>query len=82
MLDFNYQYLTTHFFIANIPNNREIEEIAINHLSEINTKDFVNIYRKCTDEPCSFLVNDTTLASNNPLKFRKNLFGIECNSIV
>ena len=24
----------------------------------------------------SFLVNDTTFASNNPLRFRKNLFGI------
>ena len=67
---------TTHFLIAKIPNKREIQQIAINHSSDINTKDFVNIYRKCTDEPYSFLVNDTTLASNNPLRFRKNLFNI------
>ena len=72
---------TTHFFIAKIPNKRELQQIAINHSSDINTKDFANIYRKCTAEPYSFLVNDTTLASNNPLRFRKNLFGIECNSI-
>ena len=69
---------TTHFFIAKIPNKRELQQIAINHSSDISTKDFTNIYRKCTAEPYSFLVNDTTLASNNPLRFRKNLFNIEC----
>ena len=67
---------TSHFFIAKIPNKRELQQIAINHSSDINTKDFANIYRKCTAEPYSFLVNDTTLASNNPLRFRKNLFNI------
>ena len=67
---------TTHFFITKIPNKRELQQIAINHSSDINTKDFANIYRKCTAEPYSFLVNDTTLASNNPLRFRKNLFNI------
>ena len=63
---------TTHFFIAKIPNKRELQQIAINHSSDINTKDFANIYRKCTAEPYSFLVNDTTLASDNPLRFRKS----------
>ena len=57
---------TTHFFIAKIPNKRELPEIAINHSSGINTKDFTNIYKECTAEPYSFLVNDTTLPSNNP----------------
>ena len=37
---------TTQFFIAKIPNRRELQQIAINHSSDINTKDFVNIYRK------------------------------------
>ena len=73
---------TTHFFISKIPNKRELQQIAINHSSDINTKDFANIYRKYTAEPYSFLVDDTTLPSNNPLRFRKNLFGIECNSII
>ena len=67
---------TSHFFIAKIPSKRELQQIAINHSSDISTKDFANIYRKCTAEPCSFLVNGTTLASNNSLSFRKNLFGI------
>ena len=53
---------TSHFFIAKIPNKRELQQIAINHLSDINTKDFANIYRKCTDEPYSFLVIDTMLS--------------------
>ena len=67
---------TTHFFIAKIPNKRELQQIEINHSSDINTKDFANIYRKYTAEPYSFLVNDTTLPSNNPLRFRKNRFNI------
>ena len=67
---------TSHFFIAKIPNKRELQQIAINHSSDISTKDFTNIYRECTAEPYSFFVNDTTLASNNPLRFRKNLFNI------
>ena len=62
---------TSHFFITKIPNKRELQQIAINHSSDINTKDFTNIYRKCIAEPYSFLVNDTTLALDNPLRFRK-----------
>ena len=65
---------TTHFFIRKILSKRELQQTAINHSSDIRTEDFVNIYRKCTAEPYSFFVNDTTLASNNPLRFRKNLF--------
>ena len=49
---------TSHLFIAKIPNKRELQQIAINHSSDINTKDFANIYRKYTDEPYSFLVID------------------------
>ena len=67
---------TTHFFIAKIPNKRKLREIAINHSSDISTKDVANIYRECTAQPYSFLVNGTTLTSNNPLRFRKNLFNI------
>ena len=59
-----------------IPNKRELQQIAINHSSNINTKDFANIYKKCTSTPYSFLVNDTTLASDDPLRFRKSLYNI------
>ena len=62
---------TSHFFIAKITNRRELQEIVRNHSSDIKTEVFNNIYRECTTEPFSFLVNDTTLASDNPLRFRK-----------
>ena len=33
----------------------------------------MNLYKKCSEKQYSFLVVDATLASNNPLRFRKNL---------
>ena len=62
---------TTHFFIAKILNKKELREIARNHSSDIKNEDFINIYRECTAEPYSFSVIDTTLALDNPLRFRK-----------
>ena len=59
---------TTHFFIMKVPNKRELQQIATNHSSDI---DF-----NCSNKPYSFLVNDTTLASDNPLRFTKSLFNI------
>ena len=66
---------STHFFIMKIPNKRELQQIALNHSSDIDFKDFMNIYNKSTKEPYSFLVNDTTLPSDDLLRFRKNLLG-------
>ena len=56
-----------------ILNKKEIQKIAFNHSSDIDFKDFLYIYKKCTPEKYFFLVNDTTLPSHNPLRFRKNL---------
>ena len=64
---------STHFLIMKTPNKRELQQIALNHSSYIDFKDFIKIYKKCTSEPHCFLVNDTTLPSNNLLRFRKNL---------
>ena len=66
---------STHFFIMKIPNNRELQQIALNHSSDIDFKDFMNIYKNYTAEPYSCLVNDTTLPSDDLLRFRKNLLG-------
>ena len=66
----------THFFIMKIPNKRELQQVAQKLSSDISTKDFMKIYKKCTTEPYSFLVNDITLASDNLLSFRKNIFNI------
>ena len=56
-----------------VPNKRELQQIALNHSSNIDFKGFMEIYKKCTPEPYSFLVSDATLASDNPLRFSKNL---------
>ena len=67
---------TTHFFIMKIPNKRELQQLAISHSSDMDFKDFIRIYKKCTDKAYSFLVNDITLASDDRLRFRKNLYNI------
>ena len=51
---------STHFFIMKIPNKRELQQSALNHSSDIDFKNFMKIYKKCTVEPYSFFVNDTT----------------------
>ena len=55
------------------PNRRELQQIASNHLSDIDFKDFMELYKDYTKETYWFLVNDATLSSDNPLQFRKNL---------
>ena len=65
---------STHYLIMKINNKRELQNIAINHSADIDYQDFIKIYRECTKEPLNFLTIDTTLPSNNPLRFRKNLF--------
>ena len=64
---------STHFFMMKIPNKGELQQIALNHSSDIDFKDFIKIYKKCTAEPYSFLVNDTNLLSDDSLRFRENL---------
>ena len=56
-----------------ITNKRELQQISLNHSSDIDFNDFVNLYKKCTEKTYSFLVIDATLVSDNPLLFRKNL---------
>ena len=57
-----------------IPNEIELKQFAINHSLDINSKDFITIYKKYTAKPHSFMVNDTSLASDNPLRFTKKSF--------
>ena len=64
---------STHVFIMEIPNKRELQQISIDHSSDVDFKDIMNIYKKYTAKPYTLLVNDTTLSSDNPFRFRKNL---------
>ena len=65
---------STHYFIMKINNRKELQNIAINQSADIDYKDFMKLYRKCTKEPFNFLTIDTTLPSSNLLRFRRNLF--------
>ena len=55
-----------------IPNKRELQQIPFNHSSGIDRQHFMNLHKICTAKPYSFLVIDTTLASDNSSRF-KNL---------
>ena len=37
---------STHFFIMKIPNERELQQTALNHSSHIDFKDFMKIFKK------------------------------------
>ena len=51
----------THYTIFKLNNKRELQNIAINHSSNIDYKDFIKIYRNCTKELFNFLTIDTTV---------------------
>ena len=64
---------STHYFDMKIPNKSELQHTAFNHSSDIDIKDFTNLYKKFNSKLHSFLVTDASLASDNPLRFTKNL---------
>ena len=69
----NVRLNSTHCFIMEIENKLEFQQIAFNHSSDIYFKNFMNLYKKCSAKPYSFLVINNTLASDNSSRFRKNL---------
>ena len=60
---------SSHCFVMKILNKRELSQIAFNHLWDIDFQDFMNLYKKSTVGPYSFLVIDTTLPSDHYLHF-------------
>ena len=44
----------THYPIMKVPSKRELQNIAINHSLDINYKDFMKIYSRCTSKPLFF----------------------------
>ena len=55
------------------PAKQELQQIAFNHSSDIEFREFINFYKKHTAKPYSFVVIDAILALDNPLRFRKNI---------
>ena len=60
-----------HYFIMKILNKRELKQITFNHWWDTDFKDFINLYIKYANKPCSFLVTDTNFELD--FRFRKNL---------
>ena len=65
--------LNISFVFNKILNNRELQQTVCNHSIDIDFKDFMNLYKKCTAKRYSFLVIDAAFAWENPSRFRKNL---------
>ena len=66
----------THCFIIKTSNKWELQQTVFNHSSDIDFKDFMNLYKKMYWKTIFFLVIDATLTSDNPLRFRNNLLEI------
>ena len=79
---------STHYFAVKIPNKRELQQIALNHLSDIDFQDFMILYKMLLilwqyffTYKIFIFINfihiyqfiDTILASDNSSCFRKNL---------
>ena len=62
-----------HYFVMKTTNKQKIQQVALNHSSDIDFEDLINPYKKCTTKSYYFLVTDATLASDNVLCFRKNI---------
>ena len=58
-----------HYFTVKIPNKREPQQVVFKYSSDIEFEDFMNLYKNMLHN-CSFKVNNTTLTSNNSLRFR------------
>ena len=69
----NIRLNSRHYSVMKIPNKRDLEQLAFNNSSDIYFQDFINLRKKYSGKPYSFLVIGTTLASDNPLRFRKNI---------
>ena len=66
---------STYYFIMKFSNKKELQQIAINPSSNTDFEDFMNLYKKGSAKPYSFLVNNTSITSDNPLRFTRNLLG-------
>ena len=73
----NIRLNSTHQFIVELSNKLELQQsfkLRRNLIiPQILTSKDINLYKKYTAKPYSFLVIDTTLASDNPFRFRQNL---------
>ena len=62
--------------MVKISDKQELQQIAFNHLLDIIFKVFIKLNKKCTAKLYSFLVNETTLLSDNLLRITRYLLEI------
>ena len=58
---------------SKVPNKQVLQQIAFNHSSHVDIKDFMNLYKNIIENHILFSVIDATVASDSPLSFRKSL---------
>ena len=52
--------------MMNVPNKSELQQIALNHSSDINFKHLMKLYKHISKKSYSFSANKATLPSDNP----------------
>ena len=70
----NIRLNSTHYFIMKVPNKRELQQIVFDHSSDIDFRDSMNLYKKCTANPFSFLVIDCYSCIKYSFTFQKDSF--------
>ena len=50
-----------------------LQQITFKHSQDIEFRNFMNLYKKCTAKPYSFLMINAILASDNLLRFKSNI---------
>ena len=58
-----------------IPNKQELNKfyLIFNYSLDKESREFMNLCKKCTAKPYSFLVIDATVTLENPSRFGRNL---------
>ena len=59
-----------YYFVMNIPNKGELQQIGSNHSSDVEFKGFMKLYTK---GPFSVLLINAILPLDNALRFMRNL---------
>ena len=76
----NIRLNSTHYFVMKISNKQELQQIAFNHSSDIDFRDFMKLYKKWTAKPYSFLFISATLCVWYSFTFQKVSFGKNINT--
>ena len=59
---------STHYILRKIGNKKELKKIAEEKSGHLDYKDFLKMYKYCTEDPYSFLTIDTRPTATIPFK--------------